>query len=230
MAQNIHVPHYHQERQQREDDEEFHGAGIGLLVVFVACLAKDERLIGISESLCNHRHDHGDLACGTEDTELCVCIAALVDVGEEDVACRLVQYSGNAQDKNRPGIRQHFLRQRHIKQLPARKETFFQFSPEAEGDGSRADKVDVECVTHLMSAENKIVDKVQDDVQSDEQQLECRKLYRTLLVPEVGKRNALEGVNRHRNRHYPYIRGVRRVAHETADGLQEDENHCNEQQ
>ena len=125
MAQNIHIPHYHQEGKKRKDNKELHSSRIGFLIVFVACLTKNEWLIGIAESLRNHRHNHCNLTCSTEDTQLCMRIIVLVDVWEDDITCRLIKNTSYTKEKNWPSIGQHLLCQRHIKQLTACKEAIF---------------------------------------------------------------------------------------------------------
>ena len=158
-----------------------------------------------------------------------MCIAILIDVWKEDITCCLVQNSCYTKDKNRPRVRQHLLCQGHIKQFTTSKETIFQLFPEAESNGTRTYKVNIEGKTNLMSVENKVINDVQNDIQCNEQELESSKLYRSFLVSKVCKRNTLEGIYSNGNSHHPHIRGVIWIPHKVTNGLQEDENQCDEQ-
>ena len=121
-----------------------------------------------------------------------------------------------------------------------------QLLPEEEGNQARAEQVDVERVAHadrgvvnlthsigVMLVErwqDNEVEQIQADVQEDEQQLERGKLPRFALVAQVGKRDALEGVQRYHDCHCPDVLGMGAVAHPARDARQEGEYQQHKQQ
>ena len=99
MLENVHITHHGQKGQQRENDEELHGAGVHLLAVLVLLLAEDEGLVGVAEGLRYHGHNHGNLDAGAVDAQLGVGTLAVEGgghVGIDDFVGRLVEDAGYA--------------------------------------------------------------------------------------------------------------------------------------
>ena len=225
VAQYIQITYHNQEGEQGEDDEIFHRRSVSLSVVLILCLAEYEWLVSIAESLGYHRHDHRNLAGCSIDSELCMSIALLIDVREEDLIGSLIQNTGNTEHEDRPTVFHH-LSDKHFALAPGTflsHESFLQFLVETEGDGCGANQVDVESITHIVTIHDNVVNQVECNVQSDEEQLEGSKLQRALLVSEVSERDALESINSHGNEHGPYISWMVGIAHRIAQRRDEEE-------
>ena len=232
VAQYVEITHHHQEGEQGEDNKIFHRRGVGLAVVLVLRLAKHERLVGIAERLGYHRHDHRYLAGGTVDAELGMGVALLIDVGEENLVGGLVQDAGDAEYEDWPTVAQH-LPHENLGLCPRSlfaTEALSQLLIEEEGDGGGADEVDIERIAHVVAVHDDVIDEVEGNVESDEEQLEGGKLQRAFLVSEIGEGDALEGVYRHGDEHRPHIRRMVGVAHRLAQGRDEEEHQGDEEQ
>ena len=199
MAQYIQITYYHQKGEQGEDDEILHRRSVSLSVVLILRLAEYEWLVSIAESLGNHRHNHRNLAGCSVDSELRMSIALLIDVREENLVGCLVQNTGNTEHEDWPAVAHH-LPDEHLT-----------FAP------------DVESITHIVTIHDDVVNQVERNVQTDEEQLEGSKLQWALLVSEVSERNALEGINSHGYEHGPYISRMVGVAHRIAQRRDEEE-------
>ena len=225
MAQYIQITYYYQEGKQGEDDEILHRRSVSLSVVLILRLAEYEWLVSIAESLGNHCHDHRNLAGCSIDSELRMSIALLIDVREENLIGSLVQNTGNTEHEDRPAVAQH-LPDEHFALAPGTflaHESFLQFFIETEGDGGGTNQVDVESITHIVTIHDDVVNYIERNVQTDEEQLEGSKLQRALLVSEISERNALESINSHGYEHGPYVSRMVGVAHRIAQRRDEEE-------
>ena len=144
-------------------------------------------------------------------------ITRLVEIGKEDLVCRLVENASNAEDENRPCVGEH---PSHQPSIETRCEAA-QLLPEAECDRSCAGQVDIEGVAHLCTAENDVVEEVECDVEYDEKQFERGKLDGPLLIAQVGEGNALECIESHRCCHHPDVAGVVSIPHEGTNRVDE---------
>jgi len=219
VAQNIHISDNHQECKQGEDDEVFHSLGIGVAVVLVFGFSEYERFVGISESLCYHSHNHGNLTCRTIDAELSVGIGAGVYLRKQNLVCRLVQYSGDAEHKDRPAIREHTLQKSFVERVSLAE----QLLPEEERKDCRAEEVDIEGISGtyrrivylcdeacsfvavINIRQYKEEHEVQGNSHKDIEHLQGGELDRAFLVSEIGKRYTLECVNCHCYCHDPDV-------------------------
>ena len=104
MFQQVEIAYDNEECQQGEDNEKLHRLGVSVAVVLFFCLAKDKRLIGITESLCYHCHYHGYLRGGTIDAQLLVGITTFIYIGEQYLVSGLIQYSCYSQNKYWPTV------------------------------------------------------------------------------------------------------------------------------
>ena len=140
--------------------------------------------------------------------------------GRESCRC-LVQNTGNTEHEDWPAVAQH-LPDEHLTFAPGAflaHESFLQFLVETEGDGGGTNQVDVESITHIVTIHDDVVNQVERNVQTDEEQLEGSKLQWALLVSEVSERNALEGINSHGYEHGPYISRMVGVAIASLKGV-----------
>ena len=74
-----------------------------------------------------------------------------------------------------------------------------------------------------MTIHDDVVNQVERNVQSDEEQLEGSKLQRALLVSEISEWDALESINGHGNEHRPDVSRMVGVAHRIAQRRDEEE-------
>ena len=142
-------------------------------------------------------------------------VGGVVDVWEEYLVGRLVEYAGNAQHEHRPSVGQHAAHQAAVEHIAEAGE----LAAEAQRYAGRAGQVDVEGVANVGGPARDVgqgdeAKQVEGYVNHDEEQLEGRKLYGALHVPEVGERYALEGVDGHGHGHHPHVRRMVGVAHE----------------
>ena len=227
MLQYVHVSDDGKERQKGEDYKELHRLGVSIAVVLVLGFAEHERLVGVAEGLCYHRHNHRYLACRAVNAELGMGVGSLVDVRENDFICRLVEYSGDSEHQYWPAVAEHSLKQRTVEDiLEARK-----FLPEKERYRAGAEQVDVERIANtyrrvvylayealaaaafIQRGEQHEEHQVEADVHYDEQHLERGELYRALLVAQIRERNGLERVERYGQGHRPDVGRMVGIAH-----------------
>ena len=159
-----------------------------------------------------------------------------IDLGKHHLVERLVEDAGYAQHQDGPGILEHALEQRPVKPVL----DVHQFLPKEEGHQSRAGQVDEEGITHsyrgivdvayhiriapIERRQGNEVEQVQRNVEHNEQQLERRKLERLALIPQIGKRDALERVERDHDRHHTHILGMGAIAHPARNARQESQH------
>ena len=232
MAQYIQITYHHQEGEQGEDDEILHRRSVSLSVVLILRLAEYKRFVSIAESLGYHCHDHRNLAGCSVDSELRMSIALLIDVREENLVGCLVQNTGNTKHEDRPAVAKHFFDE-HLSLSPRgvrTRKTFLQFLIEEDSHGRGADDVDVKSIFHITSTHEAEVSDVHRHIADDEEHLQGCKLQWALLVSQIGKWYALEGIDSHGDKHGPDVCRMVGVSHGTAQWMQEDEYQGHEEQ
>ena len=147
-------------------------------------------------------------------------VATRIDVGEEHLVGGLIEDACNTKDEDGPRIAEHVLQQLTV-QLPA-EGGILRYEAQGEHDGTY--QVDIEGITHVVTVHHGEVDDVQQDAHDNVQQFQQGKLEGFLLLAQVGKGNAQEGIDSHRNSHHTNIRRMLAVAHQRADRLQEAEH------
>ena len=191
----------------------------------------------------NHGHDHGNLYAGAVNTQLHLSFLNItVNQREDNFVCGLIQDSGNTQYQYRPGITQHAFHQCHIENVFESR----QFRNEESHNGCLAHQIQSENIAHT---DSRIVEKSDDvrieriefgqyqeikqvghDVQEDEQQIQCGKLYRSFLIAEPGKRDGQKGIQCHTGTHNADIFRMGGIAHCLRDLGQKAQNHAQEKQ
>ena len=189
VLEHIDVSHHREECQQREYHKIAHCRGIVFLVVAVGALAEHNRLVGITERLRYHGHNHGNLHHSAINAQLLLGIGSMIHKWEDDFVGGLIEYAGNAQQHHRPRVSQHLAQQFAI-EIPLHRP---QLGVEGKGDERGANEVDEECIALIRREAGERHD-VEHDVEHDERQLERCKLHGIALISQIGKRNGLEGI------------------------------------
>ena len=102
MLQDIHVGHDGEEGEEGEDDEELHPLGVVLLGVAVPGAGEDYRLIGETEGLGYHGHNHGYLHTRAILAQLGFSVGLVTNERVYYLVSRLVQYARYAEHEQRP--------------------------------------------------------------------------------------------------------------------------------
>ena len=239
--QQVEIAHHGEEGQQGEDDVELHALCIGVFAVAVFRFAKHQRFVGISESLRNHHHDHGNLDARPIDAQLCPGLhrRTIVEIREQNLRCRLVELSCHAHDEQRPGVAEHAPAGSKVETKP---ETA-QFLGEQQKRKKRAHQVDVEHKSHIereglvvdaegvpaQGGQHDEVEQVQRDVEQNVHNPQRGKSHRLMLIAQVGKGNGSESIYGHRHIHHPHILRVVGIADGSGNGLQKQKHHHNGQ-
>ena len=96
------------EAEEGEDDEILHAKDVGLDgIVLVFRLIEDDGLVGITERLREHCHNHGNLGCGSVDAKLAYTFGTRDEEGVDDLVHGLVEDAGNAEDEHGITIFEH---------------------------------------------------------------------------------------------------------------------------
>ena len=226
VLQDGQIGHYGQEGQQGEDDEVLHAQGVGLVLVLVPALGKDDGLVGIAEGLGDHGHDHGDLHTAAVYAQQSLALGRVgVDEGEDDLVGRLVQDACHTQDEEGPGVGEHPPEQAAV-EVPLHVN---ELGDEEEGQDARADEVEDEDIGHVARAQHHEVEQVQADIECDEEHLHAGELDGSLLEPQVAEGKGLDDIDAHHHGHHQEIVGMGLVVDGLGQGIDEAKDQCQEE-
>ena len=158
-------------------------------------------------------------------------VGIFVYLGEEYLVGGLVEDARDAQHEDGPAVMPHPPKQFPVEHITESRE----FTVEEEGDDRCAEQVDAEHISHACRfardmGQHEEGEEVEQDIHTNEQQLQRSELHRFFLVAEVGERYALEGIKRYGDSHHPDVRRMVFITHETRDGTEEDDDQQHEHQ
>ena len=187
------------------------------MLVLVLNASEDDRLIGKTEGLRYHRHNHGYLRCCTIDAQLFLHVYTFIYIREEHLVGSLIQDACNTQYEDGPRIAEHGTQQLRV-ESPA--ETGI-FRDKTYRQHHRTHQVDIEGIAHIIAVYYHKIDDVEQDADSDIQQLQGSKLQGFLLLTQMRKGNAQEGINGNGNSHHTHIFRMFAIAHQLTDRCQQ---------
>ena len=193
---------------------------IHLLIILITTFTEHKRLVGITESLCQHRHHHCNLTGGSIDTELYGGFRLVrIHKRKDNLVRHLIQNTRNAQHQQRQAVSKHPPQQLFVQHISEAT----QFGYHAKHNGRGAYKVEKESICYIIAFHPDIINQVQGYVQENKQQLERRKLNGTFLITQISERNTLNGIHCHYNHHHSHIPGMLSVLQPVGDRLEKQQ-------
>ncbi len=111
MLEHRQEEHDSQKNQKAEEDKELHGVAVGtaLVLPFSPRTGENERLISIAEGLGEHHHHDGNLDVRPVYAHHIPrsLFLTLEEIRNHDLPHVLAQYTGHAENQQRPTVAQH---------------------------------------------------------------------------------------------------------------------------
>ena len=239
---NVEVEGDGQKDECHGDGEIIEHVGIRFFGIRFPGFGKEKRVGSVAKCLDKQCHDDGYLVAGTVNSHLAHYIGSRREqLGKQDFIHGEIDRPGNGNNKQRPGVGQHLFQQCNAEpEMP-----YGQLGKQQQKCHRRGNEVGDENVTHQHAGIEKMTDEltdktfgksiehprtkqdekqVQPDIQPDVDQLDHRKTYRTVLLPQTGKRNGRNGVESQNKPEPDHVIPVTGITQPVGNGLRIEQN------